>query len=371
MTLKLVFRYLFALVLVLQIAACSSDPTIADDDTMGGGAVDLAAERLQLANDVSAGFIFPAFDNFGSDFAELLTTASSFDADPSQANLDALRSALKATWLSWQDVELYQFGPMVDNGLRSTMNLYPISATLVESNIASENYNFGALSNTDARGLPTVDYLINRSTSLTDLEDPLRRTYLIKLLQHIEGVYNSVVAGNENYFTEFFTAESSNGTDVGGAISLLVNGMDLHFQRALRDGKVAIPAGVRSAGVPRPTATEALYGAYSIDLLVRALNAYLDLFKGNGIDGVSGKKSISEYLRLIEQADLARDIEAKIEESIQKASALNNDLSAQIEEDVDKVTDLFLTLQEVVTLIKSDMASIIGITITTVDVDGD
>lgn len=366
MTYKLFVRFFFALMVLVQFSACSDN----QGDGPVGETVDLAKERFQMANDISSHFIFPAYANLSDGLAALMTRTEGLGTSVSQEELDGLRADLKTLWLAWQEVAPFQFGPMVSSGLRSAMNIYPVDPTLIEQNIAAENYDFGTLANQEARGMPAIDYLINRETSLSDFEDPLRRTYLEELLQYLSDRFSEVSSLNDSYFPNSFDAESQNGTDVGSATSILINGMDLHFQRYLRDGKVAIPAGVRSAGVPRPTTTEAFYGACSVELLVKSLNAYLKLFRGEGVDG-NDAKSLSNYLGLIEQKQLADDIEALLEESIQKANALNDPLSTQIDEDVEKVTDLFLTLQQIVTLMKSDMASVIGITLTNVDTDGD
>ena len=47
------------------------------------------------------------------------------------------------------------------------------------------------------------------------------------------------------------------------------------------------------------------------------------------------------------------------------------EISGEIENDIDKVLDVFLEMQKLVPLLKSDMASIIGVAITNQDNDGD
>lgn len=370
MNFKSTLRFLFFSLLVIQFVSCGSDTTI--DDDMGPGTIDLAKERQDIAENIANNFIEPAYDNLLVEMIALQTLVndlSPFDASITDAELDALRSNLKTTWLLWQDAAIYQIGPATNNALHGAMNSYPVSTALIEENIVNGNTVFGTLANQSAEGLPAIDYLINKENALTELADPKRMTYLLETINHLETVTKLVNNSWDTYLTTF-KSESSNGTDVGSALGILVNAIDLNFQRTLRDGKIAIPAGVRSAGVPRPLATEAYYGGYSIELLDRALNAYLNFFKGTGINGNNGT-SILSYLDSIDQAKLADDIEAKFLESIQKANTLSNPLSAQIEADPDKVVDVFLVLQELVTLFKSDMASFMGITITNIDTDGD
>jgi predicted lipoprotein len=141
--------------------------------------------------------------------------------------------------------------------------------------------------------------------------------------------------------------------------------MILHYERFLRDGKIGIPAGVRSAGVPRPTATEAFHGGYSAELMVANLQAFKDLFTGdNGL-------GLDDNLIFLESPTLANDIIAGLDQAISDSQALTDPLSGNIENDNDQVIEVFTSLQQVLVLIKVDMTSILGISITFQDNDGD
>ena len=76
-------------------------------------------------------------------------------------------------------------------------------------------------------------------------------------------------------------------------------------------------------------------------------------------------------LVLLEQEALAKDMETQFDEALNSASSLSDPLQQQIEDDLEKVTQMFLEMQDIVTLIKSDMASVMGISITNQDNDGD
>ncbi len=364
-------KYFFLLALAIPFFGCGGD-SMTDDDMDPNPTVDLAVERQKVAKHIGDHFILPSYENLNSEINTLKTALETIGTTTiDQTQLEELQMLLKQNWLTWQTAAIYQMGPTESKALRGAINTYPVDTDLIESNISSGNYTLGTLGNIGAEGLPAIDYLLHKENALSDLADAARMAYLTDLVNHLA---ENIQLVNQDWQTgSFFTnfiSETSNGTDVGSAIGLLVNSIDLHFQRFLRDGKVAIPAGVRSAGVPRPTTTEPYYAGYSRELLTEALTAYLNLFKGTGVDGESGT-SISAYLKTIDQETVANDIEAKFAESIEKANTLNNSLSTQIEEDVDKVIDVFFVLQELVTLFKSDMASVMGITITNLDTDGD
>ena len=155
------------------------------------------------------------------------------------------------------------------------------------------------------------------------------------------------------------------GTGVGSSLGLMVNAMILHYERFMRDGKIGIPAGVRSAGVPRPTATEAFYGGYSAELAEINIEAFKNLYVGGNGSG------FDDYLIFIQANTLDNDINTELDEAISDASKLTDPLSQNIEDDNDRVIPGFYQLAGCISAAQVDMTSLLGITITNQDNDGD
>ena len=342
---------------------------------------DLADFRADLAEHTANQIIIPAYLELQVKAQELRAAIFTFTSDPDPNTLAASRASVKETWLAWQDASIFMFGPSERTALRNALNTFPTNVDLIEENISSGEYILNSIGNRDGVGLPAIDYLLNGlgeeetilNAYLNDANSEARALYLQELASTIEAKALETLEewrASGNDYVGTFTAEESRGTDVGSALGLLVNGIDLHFQRFSRDGKIAIPAGVRSAGVPRPRAVEALYGGYSVELLVANLEAYKRLFKGVGMNEVDGD-GLLDYLEELDANALAADIETQWEASIAFAKTLEDPLGQQIEADPEKVTDMFLELQKLVPLIKADMASLMGITLTNQDNDGD
>jgi predicted lipoprotein len=336
---------------------------------------DLTTARKEVAAQVANHHILPAYDLLAKASNNLNVQVQTFKGEISIENLVKLQSAVKELWLVWQDAAIYQMGPTENNTLRAAINLYPVNIAKIEENINTGSYIIGSIGNQGAEGLPAIDYLLNASPNDDVIqvfnEDISRLSYLETLIVKLDELINVVeLQWREGMFLTEFKSDQATGTDVGSAVGILVNAMDLHFQRFVRDGKVAIPAGVRSAGIPRPMATEALYGGYSGELLERALVAYQSLFEGEGIDGINGI-SIYGYLSKIDQAALVDDVRVLFVTAIQQTRQLDNSFSDQIMTDEKPMVELFLTLQGNVALMKSDMASVMGIAITNQDNDGD
>ena len=358
-------KYSLLTLFVCLIMSCGSESSSPNGS---GEMVDLAELREEIATNITDNFILPSFQELTQKSVSLNQAAISFRDNTDESNLDDLRTKHQALWTCWQKTSLYFFGPTVDNGLRTSLNTYPTDEDKIENNILTGIFQIGSLGNQDAEGLPALDYLLN------GVDDPAplsffseeRLEYINILTTTIQdNVANTVEDWNNGEFIENFTGSNANGTDVGSALGLIVNGIDIHFQRFVRDGKVAIPSGIRTAGVVRPGTVEVRFGRYSTSLLETSIIAYQNYFNGNG------GPSILEYLREIDQPELADRIDTHFTIILEKVELLDPSIAQQTETDNEALIDLFLSLQDLVTIFKSDMASVMGISITNQDNDGD
>lgn len=359
-------------VLILMISALFSCEKKKVDDMDGAGS--LAEMRKMIAAGLINDYIIPQYQILVDQASVIDAIAQKLESEPSGTTLAELRLALKQTWLQWQKTAPFLVGPAEDHAIRAAINTYPANKEKIDENITSGNYSLGSIQQLDAGGLPALDYLINNGADaevLADLSSEGTARYVLALSAQINRVVTDVgEAFQAPAFVSQFSSQQSAGTDVGSALGMFVNALDQHLQRFLRDGKVAIPAGVRSAGVPRPTATEAYYGGYSIELIIASLQTYHDLMEGMGPNGVSFV-SLFDYLDALDRSDLVRLFREAISDAITQAEKLRDPLSGQIEENVDPVVTLFLKLQDMVTLLKADIVSALGVTVTNQDNDGD
>lgn len=341
-----------------------------------------AFDRTEMLINIGHNIIIPAYQSFQVAVDALDDATKAFAADPAVATLASLRTALNASWLSWQDVAPFQFGPADGVALRGALNTYPTDTDQVEANIASGNYVLGTVANLSAGGFPAIDYLIN---GLSDTDEAIvamytsdanaagRRKYLEDNVAFIktntDTVVNDWTSPGGNYIGTFLSAEKG-GLDVGSSIGEMLNAIVLHYERFIRDGKIGIPAGVRSSGIPRPKTTEAYYAGHSLELAIASVKALDRVYQGTGPNDVDGI-GLDEHLQFLEAADLSSDIKTAFTEVIASLEQLSDPLSAQIESDLDSVIAVFTEMQELVVLLKADMTSMLGITITYQDNDGD
>ena len=79
----------------------------------------------------------------------------------------------------------------MENGIRAAFGTFPTDADKITSNIIEGGYNLASASNTDAIGLPAVEFLLFRENAKTLLEDsPSAQQYLADLM-------NKMTAGNQ------------------------------------------------------------------------------------------------------------------------------------------------------------------------------
>ncbi len=361
--------FLFLSILLLTISCKDDDQNTNSQDES------LAQLRMDIAEHTADNMISTALVAFNQEIETLQQSVENFSQDTDLEALSILRSSLINAWTAWQYVSIYAYGPVEDTAMERIMNTYPADGDKIESNISEEIFALNNISNFDASGFPSIDYLLNAYDNATTLSkfqnNPNRMAYLSTIVSLMQATTTTVQNDfSSGTFIDNFTSTNSDGMDVGSALGIIMNTIDIHFQRTVRDAKVAIPAGVRSAGVVRPTNTEALYAGQSKTLLLSALQAYQALFNGTDRNNTTGA-SLYDYLEAINQTPLAEESRTLFTEAIELANDLEEDFTVQIEADNQKLVDLFLHLQNMVTLVKSDMVSVMGITLTNQDNDGD
>lgn len=340
-------------------------------------------DRPAMLQNYGSNIILPSYEKLQESINNLQSSAENFAEETTEANLEILQSDLKDARLAWQDASLFQFRPAESVLLRKSLNTYPADSDKINDNVSSGDYTFGTIGNRGAEGFPALGYLLyglgetNQeivSQYTEDADADNRTTFLLDNISFIKGKTDATVTGwstdGENYLA-MFSDEDFAGNDVGSSMSMMVNAFILHYERFLRDAKIGIPSGVKSSGIPRPTATEAYYGGYSIELAIANLEAVQRYFDGRGLNGSDGL-GLDDHLDAIPDAgDLSGDIKNELTEAMNALEVLNDPLSQQIENNNDPVLEAFTQLHEVVQLLKVDMTSHLGVKINYQDNDGD
>jgi hypothetical protein len=354
-------------ILIIVLASCDkTEPNKVDFD------------RTALLNNYANNIILPRYQLLQAKSNTLHDAALSFETNINQANLDALRNEFQSTYLSWQACSSAEFGPAEMETLKTVFNTYPVDTSQILNNIASGNYNLEVAQNIDAIGLPALDYLLyglraNDEDLLNTFSNQTSALgYLLDLTAQLEIKSNTVYnAWKSNYANAFIDA---NGTDVGSSLALLINEMNMDFERFIRDGKIGIPLGKRSLGNPQIDKLEAYYSKESLALVKASIQNLEDLFNGTSVEGVNGL-GLDDYLDAVNATNNGQNLSLVINnqfDAIQVSlNAINGNLNDAIQNNPGQVEEVFNSMQQLVVYMKVDLASNLGVLISYQDNDGD
>jgi len=326
--------------------------------------------------------ILPAFEAFAAETENLNSAASNFAETPDAETLSNLRTLWLSTYKAWQHVSMFEMGRAMDIRYRDNVNLYPADINLILDNIENGEYNFELPSQNDAQGLPALDYMLyglgNDDASIlafyTSNENAdAYKTYVTDLASRIDSLTDQVLEHWQNGFRDEFVNDSGNGANA--SLNMMVNDFIFYYEKALRAGKIGIPAGVFS-GTPLSDRVEAFYSReFSKELFMEALDAAQNFFNGTHFGSEQRGESMRSYLEFLETTkdgeSLATLINGQFESARNEAESLNNNLAEQVETNNTQMLTTYDELQQNVVFLKVDMLQALNISVDYVDADGD
>jgi len=372
---------LHKLILCLTIAVLSYS-SCGDSDSGPIGptpmSMDISFERRALLTNMADNMIIPALDNYSTSLQMLRSSKDVFITDPSEADLNALRTAWLDAYQSWQSVSIFDIGRAEAIGLRNFSNIFPTDVDAIESNISSGSYNLELPSNFDSQGFPALDYLLF-GTSGDDagivevLGDPAYSQYLSDIVDRLDDLTTEVLNDWNTGFRESFI--DNNGSSATASTDKIVNDFIFYYERFLRAGKIGIPAGVFSNS-PISTNVEAPFSRiYSKQLFLAGFRATRDFFSGRSFNGSVNGIGLDDYLDEVATANNTISVAAEIMNQWATAQSeideLMDDFGAQIEQDNNSLLMAYDELQKAVVLLKVDMLQALNIQVDFVDADGD
>ena len=368
---KIIAIWLVSLICVMGIfAAC---------DPKGEPSADSFDRRAMLQN-YADNLIKPAFANLQARINALQTAATAFTTTTNAQNLSTLQTAWKDALIALQYTNAYNFGPAREEGTRKKlteeMATFPVSEQKIETNIAANNTSLNDF-NRDARGLLAVEYLIfnfrndNNAILAQFTGSAPRRDYLLALTRKLKTQVDEVVTvWNGSYATEFV---NNDGIAAGSSTSQLYSEFLASYE-GIKNFKVGLPLGKRSTQSEiRPDLVEAYYSGLSLEMIGHNLTAVENIWYGQRQDGRAGV-GFYDYLNNVEGGPaLITKTEAQLAaiRTAKNALPANIPLAQQISENKAPIEAFYIELQKNVRYFKSDMVSLLGITITFVSGDGD
>lgn len=369
------FAFVLVAASVMMAASCRED----EEEPIPGPDFDRSAMLINYGDNI----IIPNYLRLSGSLDTLSQLKDAFIAAPSQSNLDDLRTGLKNSWKNWMHCSSFELGPASNVLLRQTVNTFPADTAQINSNISSGTYTFGTVSNIDAAGFPTLDFLLFGTASndagildafTIDSDAANRKQYLHDVVEFIEsnvdGVYASWISTGGNYISTFKNAA---GTDVGSSTGMIVNELNFDYEN-LKNFRIGIPLGKQTLDIPLPEKVEVLYGKYSSELSREFIRAIENMYLGRSRAGVDGQ-GLDDYLTFINAnyngGSLNDAIKFRLGEVRTALDIMPDDLGDAVVNNPTPVNDAYLKITQALVLLKTDMPSSLGILITYQDNDGD
>jgi uncharacterized protein len=337
-------------------------------------------ERGEMLRNYAENVIRPAFAALRTEVNALNEAAKTFAAAPGAAGLSNVQTRWRSAYEKWQNANAFNFGPAGEEGLRKGLveeiGTFPAAVGKIENAIGTGQWNFDGFDR-DARGFIALEYLIfgadrNNAGVVTAFANAAnRRSYLLALCENLQTRTDAVgTAWNGVYFDQFI---QNDGTDVGSSTSQLYNELVRGFE-ALKNFKLGLPLGKRPGQTKtEPQLVEAYYSGASLNFLKIHLANIETLWRGQAVGAPEGI-GFQEYLAKSEGGKaLIASTEAQWTAVKNALAAVPADpiLSEQIGGDKTKVETLYTELQKLTRYLKSDLSSLLGISITYSSGDGD
>lgn len=363
---RLIKHLFLVLLLAITFAACNED---GENDTCTA-----FQDEVTLFHNMADERIIPGYTQFLGSLNDLEEAIGDFLLDLSEANLTIAQEKFKNAYLDWQVVAPFEFGPAETLFLRNSINNFPINLEEMEELMNAEIRNFEQPDRFD-KGFPALDYLLFGSGAsqseivafFTGTEGEKNRSFLHSVVINMILKTSGVLTKWEDEYRASFVVNQ--GTAAGGSLSLLLNNLNQHYEIIKRDA-IGIPSGILTLGFPNPETVEGYYSRMSVELAATALESNYDLFMGNDLSGNNGlgfDDILIEIDARKEDGSLAELIKGNYENAITQVQSLASPLSITVSEDQASVENTYRSISQQLVNIKTDLPSILCISITYID----
>ena len=286
----------------------------------------------------------------------------------SQTDFDTAKVRWERSYMKWQSVLAYDFGPGMENNLKTNLGTFPTDTLKVVNYIKENKYDFSTISSNVAKGFHVFDFLLFRNNSITYFSDKYYADYGIAVISQMKALLQNTISGWNTYQNKFI---ASTGTESTSAFSMFVNDYIKAYEEC-KWTKVGIPLGKQSLDVVQPTYIETPRAKITWKLLIANIKAVKRQFNG---DMQSGKQGIGfdDYLKAVNKSDLVSTINNEFDAIINTVQGFNEDLETMLLNPSKKkqVDDLYTQIHNLTIHLKTDMTAAFGIMITYQDNDGD
>lgn len=329
-------------------------------DLLSRSFIPVSFDKPAMVQTVVQNVILPDYAAFVRDSESLQAALAALNANPDAARLDAARSAWRVAAARWAHTEAYQFGPAEDQRLRQQIAYWPrreahIQEVLTGTDSLSDLKAQGAT----RKGLPVIEYLLFGAPSAQLLTPAGTRTsrYLAAL-----GV--DLVAQARQVDSLWRSGYASQYAGDSAALNRQLNQWIMLLETT-RNQRLGAPLGDKTGGTPDPAAVEAPDSGRSLELLENVLAGFAASYSGGSGQGVD------DYLIAQGMRQLDTQIRSQLDQTRTALQAIDAPLEKALLTQKSRVESLQNSLQELLRLVKVDLANGLNETVHFNSNDGD
>lgn len=299
------------------------------------------------------------------------------DGTIAEAEVEALRSHVRTVLRRWQRIVSFNFGPAESDfgTLAQELATFPCDTMLIERRIADGDTTTVTFRR-DTRGFAALDYLLFAGSAgqiaavLSGIEGGKRRDYLQAVLRRAENDLTRVAAEWKSSYRTLFTSRI--GTDAGSSVSLVLNELNKSFE-LLKNYKLGLPLGLRAGQTTiEPAKIEAYYSGLSYELIGLHFRSIREIWSGRLSDGTVIPSFRDYLLAVVNGPRLVEETEAQMARVDAAYGTISqSQMDVLIRTNPQALVALHTEMQKLTRFIKSEMSSLLGISITYSSGDGD
>jgi predicted lipoprotein len=347
-------KFLFSILVLSVVFACSKKSNTSDGSDFS---------KTELLTNLANNLILVDYQLLVNEVEKMENKFLLCKESPSPSAFDSLRSSWENTYIQWNRVAMYNFGPAMDIGLFASTATSPSDTNKINENITAGVYNLNAATNIQAIGLPALDYLFFQKNAYANFVSNQKQvSYIGDIISKLKTEFQTVNSGWKNSYTSTFI--KSTGTESTSAFSMFLNEFLKNYE-LVKWVKVGIPLGKQTLDIQKPEYIEGRNAKLTFRLLKSNLQALKDIYEGGSSIG------LDDYLIALNKKSLAESISSSFQSMILDVESYSTDFESMLTSDTDKLNALYTKIQNLVVSLKSDMIPSFGVLITYSDNDGD
>jgi predicted lipoprotein len=335
--------------------------------------------RRTLLERWSTELIVPLYGEFEQRSEDVSATVDALCAAPSETTLAAARTAWEGAREPFKRAEVFAFGPYSRPEFRigPKIDSWPARPEEVEEWIAGTNpVDPATLAELGIwhKGLPVIEYFLfsPQASAQAELEDARRCEYLrstaAELVSRAREIHLAWAPEAGDFANQLSGAgrTSTAWRSLRDAFGEVVNRMGFTIENVRRD-KLGRPLGDMTGGTAQPNETESRFSGRAIRDILDNLAGIELLFFGDASRSLPG---VSSYA--IERGRNFDDqFRAALDGARTALEAVNLPLGEAVSSEADRVRDASARLNELQSLIQTELISALGLSLNFNDNDGD